>query len=55
MDLNLFSLFLLSQNLVGVGAGLTQPFFPFPSLLGAAELGEKIRSSLPAPQTTKPF
>jgi hypothetical protein len=46
---------LLPSNLVGVGAGLTQPFFPFPSLSGAAELGEKIRSSLPALQSTKPF
>lgn len=36
---------LLSSNSVGVGAGLTQPLFPFPSLSGAAELGEKIRSS----------
>jgi hypothetical protein len=46
---------LLSSNPVGVGAGLTQPFFPFPSLSGAVELGEKIRSSLPALQSTKPF
>jgi hypothetical protein len=46
---------LLSSNSVGVGAGLTQPFFPFPSLSGAAKLGEKIRSSLPAVQSTKPF
>jgi hypothetical protein len=47
--------FLLSSNSVGVGAGLTQPFFPFPSLSGAAELGEKIRSSLPSLQSTKSF
>lgn len=46
---------LLSSNSVSVGAGLTQPFFPFPSLSGAAELGEKIRSSLPTVQSTKPF
>jgi hypothetical protein len=46
---------LMSSNSVGVGAGLTQPFFPFPSLSGAAELGEKIRSSLPAIQSSKPL
>jgi hypothetical protein len=47
---------LLSSNSVGVGAGagLTQPFFHFPSLSRAAKLGEKIRSSFPALQSTKP-
>jgi len=46
---------LLSSNSVGIGAGLTQPLFPFPSLSRAAKLGEKIHSSLPTLQSTKPF
>jgi len=46
---------LLSCNSVGVGVGLTQPFCPFPSLSRVAKLGEKIRSSLPTIQPTKPF
>jgi hypothetical protein len=46
---------LLSSNSIGVGAGLTQPFYPFPSLSRASELGEKIRSSLPTLQSTEPF
>jgi hypothetical protein len=37
----------LPSSSVGVGARLTQPIFPPPPLFGAAELGEKIRSSLP--------
>jgi hypothetical protein len=37
----------LSCSLTNGGIGLSQPLLPSTSLLGAAELGEKIRSSLP--------
>jgi hypothetical protein len=48
------SLALLPWSSVGVGAGLTQPIF-VPPLARAAELGEKIRSSLPVLHISKPF
>jgi hypothetical protein len=45
----------LPNNSAGAGAGLTHLILPLPSPPGAAEVGEKIRCSLPILQPYKPF